>query len=84
MTAKELRQKFRNTFNCYADSDNVVMAMDEDAAIEFAEAYAKEENEANEKQIAELKELLKIANGWKEGGFDEVGFQKRIKQALNQ
>ena len=36
-----------------------------------------------QKQIAELKELLKIANGWREGGFDEVGFQKRIKQALN-
>ena len=48
----------------------------------FDKYYWKNKSEQQAKQIAELKELLKIANGWKEGGFDEVGFQKRIKQAI--
>jgi len=33
-TEEELRQIFKNKSNCYADSDEVIMAMDEDRFIE--------------------------------------------------
>lgn len=47
---KELRQLFQNRFDCYADSDTVVMAMTEDKFIET---------------ILEFNSILKIANDFK-------------------
>lgn len=45
MTDQELRTKFDNESNCYADCNEVVLAMDGGAAIAFAKSYAAAENQ---------------------------------------
>lgn len=53
MNEQELRIKFDNESNCYADCNEVVLAMDGGAAIAFAKAYA---DARESKEIAELKQ----------------------------
>lgn len=40
LTEEQLKQEFRNQSNCYVDADDVLMAMDEAAAITFAKSVA--------------------------------------------
>ena len=82
MTAEE----FYDTWRCYLDTH--------EKRIEFAEAYAKQENEAKDKQIAELKEQREAhrlrANifenliiDWANAGLPFV-FRQEFKQALKE
>jgi hypothetical protein len=56
----KLRQLFKNRSNCYADSEDVVQAMDEDCFIETINEWQQEQDKKlySDKEVNELLNLL--------------------------